>query len=94
MFSEKNRLQITDDSLEVLIERYQWISKHFPALRKLYLNHDVEVMFYFGKRYAFTGKTSKKLRKIARYYLKESILQRSGKLTNTLLKGLRPASKA
>lgn len=81
MFSEKNRLQITDDSLEVLIERYQWISKHFPALRKLYLNHDVEVMFYFGKRYAFTGKTSKKLRKIARYYLKESILQRSGKLT-------------
>lgn len=78
--SEKNRLQITDDSLEILLERYRWICQRFPSLRKTYLMHDVQIMFYFAKEFAFTNATRKKFRKIARFYLKESILRRSSKV--------------
>ncbi len=78
--SEKNRLQITDDALEILLERYQWICRHFPSLRTVYLLHDVEIMFYFAGDFPFTGETRKKFRKIARFYLKESLLRKSSKV--------------
>ena len=79
--SEKNRLQILDDALEILIERYQWISTRFPNLRKTYLVHDVEIMFYFAGDFVFTKQTVKKFRKTARYYLKESLLHLCGART-------------
>lgn len=79
--SSNNRKQITDDSLEILIERYQWIRKHFPELRKTYLAHDVEIMFYFAKDFDFTEQTKKKFRRTARFYLKECVLARGCKLT-------------
>lgn len=87
VYSFKNYYQITDDSLEILIERYQWISQRFPALRNRYLTHDVEIMFYFAADFLFDQKTKKKFRKTARYYLKECILRRGGKVL--LLYGLR-----
>ena len=67
--SPKNRLQITDDSLEILVERYQWVSSRFPSLRKTYLKHDVEIMFYFANSFDFSEKTQLKFHKIAVYYL-------------------------
>ena len=77
--SEKNSLQITDDALEILIERYQWIRNRFPALCKIYLKHDVEILFYFAADLLFQRETMKKFRKIARFYFKEAILRRGGK---------------
>lgn len=71
--SPKNRLQITDDSLEILIERYNWISSRYPALRKIYLRHDVEIMFYFAADFLFCDATVKKFRKVAAYYLRQCI---------------------
>lgn len=85
--STKNRLQIADDALEILIERYQWISRRFPKLRKGYLEHDVGIMFYFAAEFDFTPETIKKFKKIARYYLKESLL--CGVPVRTLLSSLR-----
>ena len=67
--SSKNRLQITDDSLEILIERYNWISSRFPELRKIYLKHDIEIMFYFAQAFDFCDETRLKFRKITGYYL-------------------------
>jgi len=79
--SAKNRIQITDDSLEILIERYRWIGKHFPKLTKVYLAHDVDIMFYFAQDFDFTEETIKKFRRTARFYLWQSILRRSDKVT-------------
>lgn len=75
--TEKNRLQITDDALEILMERYRWIKHHYPKLSKGYLSHDVEIMLYFAREFDFTEITKKKFRAIARFYLKECLQVRS-----------------
>ena len=79
--SARNRLQITDDSLEILIERYRWIKKYFSKLAKAYLKHDVEIMFYFASDFDFTENTIKKFRKTASFYLRECIFCGSDKVT-------------
>ena len=81
VFSHKNQIQITDDALEILIERYQWICRRFPSLRKVYLAHDVEIMLYFAREFVFTPETVGKFRKTAGFYLWESILHWCGKVT-------------
>ena len=79
--SEKNKKQITDDALEILIERYEWICKRFPKLRKIYLKHDIEIMFYFARNFIFTEETIRKFRRIAKYYLYQSLLHFPGRIT-------------
>lgn len=71
--SKTNDLQITEDVLDVLIERYKWVSDNFPNLRSIYLLHDVNSMFYFIS-FNHTKKTIKKFRKISHFYLIQSIL--------------------
>lgn len=71
--NEKNRLQITDDAIEVLAERYQWISNRFPSLSKKYLKHDIEILLYFGKSLNFTDRTAEQFHKITIYYLVECL---------------------
>lgn len=80
VYSRKNRQQKTDDALEILVERYQWICQRFPALRSVYLKHDVEILFYFAKDFDYTEELVRKFRKIARFYLKESILHYCGRV--------------
>lgn len=71
--TQKNRLQITDDALEVLIERYIWIKERFPSLTKIYLDHDMDFLLYFDKQGIYDKRLVKKYRKIAWYYLRECI---------------------
>lgn len=78
--SEKNRLQKTEDALEILIERYEWIKKYFPQLTKKYLNHDIEILFYFAQSGSFEGETVKKFKKISRFYFKECFKYNPGKI--------------
>lgn len=66
--STKNQLQITEDALEVLIERYEWVCSRFPALRQVYLTHDINILFYFAN-FFHNSETAKKFRVVARYYL-------------------------
>ena len=79
--SQKNRLQIADDALEIMIERYNWIRKYFPRLQKVYLSHDVDIMFYFAREFVFTKEVAKKFRKTAKFYLRESIFCSRDRLT-------------
>lgn len=79
--SEKNKKQITDDALEILIERYQWVCRKFPGLRRIFLQHDVDIMFYFAREFIFSEETIQKFRKTARYYLFQSLMHFSGRIT-------------
>jgi len=79
--SEKNKRQITDDALEVLMERYVWITKKFPALRATYLCHDVDILFYFARDFLFTEETVRKFQKIRGYYIRECLLHHPGRVT-------------
>lgn len=71
--NERNKLQITEDALEVLIERYEWIGKRFPNLKTIYLQHDINILFYFSGFY-HNEQTAAIFRRIARYYLKQALL--------------------
>lgn len=72
VFSLKNRNQIADDSLEILPERYKWITTHFPELRKTYLWHDIQILFYFAD-FWHTNESAEKFRRISRYYFLQSL---------------------
>ena len=69
----KNQMQIADDAVEVLVERYQWICARFPRLRKIYLSHDVDMMLCFAGKFVYTKQTAKKFRKTARFYLQKCL---------------------
>lgn len=70
--STRNQQQIVDDALEVLTERYKWVCEKFPRLRKIYLKHDVEIMFFFAGL-SHTEITAKKFRNVARYYMGQTL---------------------
>ena len=72
VYNPKNQHQIAKDSLDVLIERYLWICSRFPKLRRTYLEHDVQILFYFST-FSHTEETVQKFRKISRFYLGEVI---------------------
>ena len=76
--SSKNRLQITDDALEIQRERYEWIASHFPVLRLRYLKHDVEILFYFARAFDYCEQTRRKFRGNAWYYLVQSVCFMAG----------------
>lgn len=80
VWNQKNRQQITDDALEVLIERYEWMKEKYPKLRRKYLCHDIDIMLYFAKEFCFTEETVFKFKRIARYYLKECMKCYPGKV--------------
>lgn len=69
--SEKNLLQITDDNLDVLIERYRWITKRNKSLRNMYLKHDVDTLMFYSKNFLFNDILIKKHKIISAFYLKQ-----------------------
>lgn len=72
--SEENLYQITEDNLEVLIERYKWILKKYKKLRKILLSNDVNSLMYYTKNYVFNEQLIKKHKKISSYYLRQSLI--------------------
>ena len=70
----EHALQITDDSLEVLIERYQWITNFNKCLRSIFLKHDANALLYYEKSLMYNDELVKKQQRIARFYFKECIL--------------------
>ena len=68
VYSESHQIQITNDALDVLIERYQWIKKIYPKLKTVYFTHDVEMLHCFARSFNFDEKAVKKFKRIAKYY--------------------------
>lgn len=72
VYSSKNQQQIANDSLDVLVERYQWVSMRFPMLRKVFLRHDIQILYYFAT-FSHTNETIRTFRRISRYYFLQVI---------------------
>lgn len=64
----EHALQITDDCLEVLIERYKWISGFSQKLNKVFLEHDTDTLLYYSKSMLFNNTLVKKHHRIAQFY--------------------------
>lgn len=73
--------QIVLDALDILAERYKWIAKKFPSLRKIYLCHDVDIMFYFINNFKFNDKAICNFRKISKFYFFECLLHWTNYIT-------------
>lgn len=71
--STKNQLQITDDAIELRIERYEWIKRNFCNLRKAYILDDINFLIYFAQNSVNDKNTVLKFKKTSRYYFKEAI---------------------
>lgn len=92
--SDRNAIQRTRDSLALRAERYPWIGKQFPGLRKKYLKRDIEVMYYFAKSFPFDQKTGEDFRSLTWFYLRQCLLLRTDILTLRLAVGLLQYSPA
>lgn len=71
--NEKHALQITDDSLEVLIERYKWITNYDKDLKKMQLKHDADRLCFYLNNLVFNTQLIKKHKRIARYYFRQCL---------------------
>lgn len=74
VFSENHQRQITNDALDVLIERFHWIKQYYPKLSFVYYSHDIAIMNYFAHTFNFSEDTVKKFKRIRRYYISRVIL--------------------
>lgn len=71
--SKSHQLQITDDAIELRVERYEWIKIRFPFLKKTYINNDINFLIFFSKNSMYNDSTIKKFHETAKYYFKEAI---------------------
>lgn len=71
--SEKNQRQITKDAMELRPERYLWIKAKYPELRKKYLLSDMDYIVYLTQNGLFDEEAKQIYRKVARFYIKESV---------------------
>lgn len=68
----KHQLQITNDALDVLVERYCWMKENFPDVCITYLKHDINILFYYATM-QHNSETAKKFKHISHFYLKEAL---------------------
>ena len=78
VFSPEKAFQKTEDAIEIIQERYHWISKRYPELKKYFLRHDVNNLHFFAQEYLFSEETFLKFQRNARFCVKECIKTCSG----------------
>lgn len=71
--SRKNQLQITKDAIELRIERYNWIKKKYPQIRKKYLDSDMNFLLFFSHNSLFDLESNKIFHNASKFYLKETL---------------------
>ena len=77
----KNSLQITDDCLEYISERYLWISSKFNTLKARYLKHDIDALLYFSRDLTFNEELIRKYKRIAKMYFRECLTVKTDRVT-------------
>ena len=78
VFSPEKALQRTNDALEIMIERYQWIRQRYPELKKYILQRDVSNLHFFATSFPFSNEAVKVFRTITKYYSFECIKRKMG----------------
>ena len=71
--TEKNLLQITNDAIDLRIERFEWIKRHFPKLKNIFLFNDINFLLYFYENAYFDKSAAEKYKKTAWYYFINSV---------------------
>lgn len=61
--TEKNLLQITNDAIDLRIERFEWIKRHFPKLKNIFLFNDINFLLYFYENAYFDKSAAEKYKK-------------------------------
>lgn len=79
--NEKKSLQMTDDALDVLKERYNWVTTRFPDLKKQYLKSDIDRLLYYPNLMLYNDFLIKKHKKISRYYIRKVLFNIPDKKT-------------
>ena len=78
----KNSLQITDDCLEYISERYLWISSKFNTLIARYLKHDIDaLLLYISRDLTFNEELIRKYKRIAKMYFRECLSVKTDRVT-------------
>lgn len=70
----KFKNQKTKDFLDILIERYKLVTTRYPSLKKEYINCDISNLYHAYNNLYVNEENFKQLKKIARFYLKQSLL--------------------
>ncbi len=71
--SYKKSLQITNDSLDVLIERYNWIVARFPKMKRVFLYSDIDRLLYYPRMMMYNEELIKKHKQISRKYFRKCL---------------------
>ena len=74
--NSKNNNQKAQDSIDILIERYNLVTNKYPKLKKEYIDHDICYLHYIINDFMLNKQLQKSLKKVASFYLKEAIKSR------------------
>lgn len=71
--NKKNQIQITKDAIDVLQERYLCVTKQYPSMQNIFLEHDIQFLCYVAKNNVFNSDAIIKMHNTSFFYLKESL---------------------
>lgn len=74
--NSKNSMQKAKDAIDILAERYKLVTTKFPGLKKKYIEHDVNNLYYILSAFDFNHDLVILFKKNVYFYLKESILNK------------------
>lgn len=74
--NSKNNIQKAKDAIDILAERYKLVTTKFPELKKKYIEHDVNNLYYILSAFDFNNDLVGLFKKNVHFYLKESILNK------------------
>lgn len=71
-----NNMQKAKDALDILVERYKLVTVKFPRLKKKYIEHDVNNLYYILSAFNLNDELVSLFKSNVYFYLKESILHK------------------
>ena len=74
--NSKNSIQKAKDALDILVERYKLVTAKFPRLKKKYIEHDINNLYYILSAFNFNDELISLFKNNVYFYLRESILNK------------------
>lgn len=74
--NSQNSIQKAKDALDILVERYKLVTVKFPRLKKKYIEHDINNLYYISTVFDLNDELVSLFKKNVYFYFKESILNK------------------